>query len=67
MIVTLVVLLLSSNLLAYFYTDLLWFQEVGLTSVLWKSLGTQVLVGVIVGAVNLWLLLRRDARAALSA
>ena len=50
MIVGLVVLLLlSSNFLAYFYTDVLWFQEVGLTSVLWKSIRTQALVGLAVG------------------
>lgn len=46
----LIVLLLSSNFLAYFYTDLLWFQEVGLTSVLWKSISTQAFVGLAVGA-----------------
>ena len=51
-------LLLSSNFLAFFYTDLLWFQEVGLTSVLWKSIGTQATVGVVAGvavALLVWL------------
>lgn len=48
-IAAVVLLLFSSNFLAYFYTDVLWFQEVGLTSVLWKSLRTQALVGVSVG------------------
>src|SRR5918992_6022344 len=48
-IAVVIAVLLSSNFLAYFYTDLLWFQEVGLTSVLWKSIGTQVSVGAIVG------------------
>ncbi len=45
-----------------FYTDLLWFQEVGLTSVLWKSLRTQFGVGAVVGLIsglivflNLWI------------
>lgn len=45
-----------------FYTDLLWFQEVGLTSVLWKSIRTQFVVGLIVGLItggivflNLWI------------
>lgn len=44
-----------------FYTDVLWFDEVGLTSVLWKSLRTQFGVGAVVGLltallvfVNLW-------------
>lgn len=46
-----VALILSSSLLAYFYTDILWFQEVGLTSVLWKSIGTQVVVGLVSGIV----------------
>ena len=49
MIAVIVVLFLSSNFLAYFYTDVLWFQEVGLTSVLWKSIRTQALVGVATG------------------
>jgi uncharacterized membrane protein (UPF0182 family) len=44
-----VLLFLSSNFLAYFYTDVLWFQEVGLTSVLWKSLRTQAFVGLAAG------------------
>jgi len=48
-IAILVFLLLSSNFLAYFYTDVLWFREVGLTSVLWKSIATQLLVGASVG------------------
>lgn len=45
-----------------FYTDVLWFNEVGLSSVLWKSLRTQFAVGLIVGLItaaivfiNLWL------------
>ena len=45
----LVALVLSANFLAYFYTDVLWFQEVGFQSVLWKSLGTQFGVGLGVG------------------
>ena len=50
MVLAIVVLLfLSSNFLAYFYTDVLWFQEVGLTSVLWKSLRTQAFVGLAAG------------------
>ncbi|MBW3594693.1 MAG: UPF0182 family protein [Actinobacteria bacterium] len=49
-VAVLVLLLLSSNFIAYFYTDLLWFQEVGLTSVLWKSITTQAILGLVVGA-----------------
>ena len=44
-----VILLLSSNFFAYFYTDVLWFREVGLTTVLWKSISTQLLVGASAG------------------
>jgi len=33
-----------------FYTDLLWFGEVGLTSVFWVTLSTRVLMGVAPGA-----------------
>src|SRR5438093_8758119 len=36
--------------LARFYTDVLWFDEVGFTSVLWTSLRTEFMVGLIVGA-----------------
>ena len=57
-----IVALLGSNFIAYFYTDVLWFKELGIESVLWKSLRTQFLVGVIVGLVaaafmwvNLWI------------
>ncbi len=45
----LIVLLVILYNLARFYTDVLWFREIGLTSVLWTSLRTQVLVGAAVG------------------
>jgi uncharacterized membrane protein (UPF0182 family) len=45
-VVGVVIAALSS---ARFYTDVLWFQEVGLTSVLWKTLRTQFLLGLVVG------------------
>ena len=45
-VVAVFVLVLS---LARFYTDVLWFREIGLTSVLFKSLSTQFLVGLAVG------------------
>ena len=45
-IVSVVVLVVLAALaLARFYTDVLWFQEVELSSVLWKSLSTQALLG----------------------
>ncbi len=37
---------------ARFYTDVLWFDEVGFTSVLWTSLRTQFLVGLGVGVLT---------------
>ena len=37
---------------ARFYTDVLWFQELGIESVLWKSLRTQFFVGLAVGALT---------------
>ena len=40
-----VLVLLASLALARFYTDVLWFQEVALTSVLWKTMSTQILLG----------------------
>ncbi|MDQ4024373.1 MAG: UPF0182 family protein, partial [Actinomycetota bacterium] len=46
-----VVFLLAASSLSRFYTDVLWFQEVGFESILWKSIGTQVLVGAAVAAV----------------
>jgi uncharacterized membrane protein (UPF0182 family) len=48
-------LLLAS---ARFVTDVLWFQEVGIASVLWKSLRTQFGVGAAVGLITaaiIWL------------
>jgi uncharacterized membrane protein (UPF0182 family) len=47
-----VVVLLVLIGLARFYTDVLWFQEVGLSSVLITSLGTQFAVGVVVGVLT---------------
>ncbi|HEX2057540.1 MAG TPA: UPF0182 family protein, partial [Actinomycetota bacterium] len=67
LIAGIVVFLLASTSLARFYTDVLWFQEVGFESVLWTSIGTQVLVGVVVGllvAAVVWVNLLVAARAA---
>ncbi len=41
----LVVLVVAAFALSRFYTDVLWFREIGLSSVLWKSLSTQALMG----------------------
>ena len=46
-VVVAVIFLAASS--ARFYTDVLWFGEVGLSSVLWKSIGTQFAVGITVG------------------
>ena len=62
MVVGAIVLFVLAALSANFYTDLLWFQEVDLTSVLFRSLYTQLGVGVSVGLLvaaflylNLWI------------
>jgi uncharacterized membrane protein (UPF0182 family) len=49
-LVAILVLIFLLTFLARFYTDVLWFREVGFTSVLFKSLSTQFIVGVVVGA-----------------
>ncbi|HYP22087.1 MAG TPA: UPF0182 family protein [Actinomycetota bacterium] len=62
-----VLLLLAASSLARFYTDVLWFQEVGFESVLWTSIGTQVWVGLAVAvaiAAIVWVNLVVAARAA---
>lgn len=46
--VVIVVLVILANL-ARFYTDVLWFNSVGFSSVLWKSIRTQFLLGTVVG------------------
>jgi uncharacterized membrane protein (UPF0182 family) len=57
-----VVLLLILVNFAGFYTDLLWFNEVGFSSVLWTTIRQQLVTGVVVGLfiaalvyVNLWI------------
>ncbi len=45
-VIAVVVLVLFASLaLARFYTDVLWFQEVELSSVLWRTLSTQAILG----------------------
>ena len=66
-IVAVVVFLLGISSLARFYTDVLWFQEVGFESVLWTSISTQLLVGLAVAvavALIVWVNLVVAARAA---
>lgn len=65
LIVLLLVLAFLFLSLSRFYTDVLWFQEVGFSSVLFKSLSTQFIVGIVVGLLvgaivylNLWLAAR---------
>jgi hypothetical protein len=61
-VVVLLIVLTSST---RFYTDILWFQELGISSVLWTSLGTQFGLGLTVGlltAVFVWANLRLTAR-----
>ena len=60
-------ILLGSNFAAYFYTDVLWFGEVGIQSVLWTTLRTQFAVGILGGllvAAFLWLNLWIASRSA---
>lgn len=45
------VLLISISSVVRFYTDLLWFGELGFTTVFWKVFTTRVGVGVVGGAV----------------
>ena len=45
----LLLIFIGSGLILDLWTDVLWFQEVGLTSILWKSITTQALVGLAVG------------------
>ena len=63
----LVALVLLALGLTRFYTDVLWFTEVGFESVLWKSLATQSSVGFGVGlffAAVMWVNLSLAARIA---
>ncbi len=50
-IVAIVLLGLLFTIMSQFYVDLLWFREVGYTSVFWTELRTKLLLGVAFGAV----------------
>jgi uncharacterized protein len=66
-LVAVVVVFLLALSSTRFYTDLLWFQEVGFIAVLWRSLAVQFVVGAVVGiavGVLLWLNLGLAARIA---
>jgi uncharacterized membrane protein (UPF0182 family) len=65
-IAALVLLILLAAASSRFYTDVLWFQEVGFTSVLFNSLRAQFLLGLIVGilvAALIWANLTLASRA----
>ena len=60
-IVAFIILFVASGAIARFYTDVLWFQEVGFSSVLWTSLSTQFGLGVglaLITALVVWANLR---------
>jgi uncharacterized membrane protein (UPF0182 family) len=66
-IVAILLVLFASLGLSRFYTDVLWFREVGFSSVLFTSLSTQFFVGASVGvvvAIVVWLNLFIAHRAA---
>ena len=65
-IAVIVLLLILAAASSRFYTDVLWFQEVGFTSVLLNSLRAQFLLGLIVGvvvAILIWANLTLASRA----
>jgi uncharacterized membrane protein (UPF0182 family) len=65
-IAVIVLLLILAAASSRFYTDVLWFQEVGFTSVLLNSLRAQFLLGLIVGvvvAILIWVNLTLASRA----
>ncbi len=46
-----VVLFISISSIVRFYTDVLWFDELGFTNIFWKILWTRVGVGIVGGAI----------------
>ncbi len=48
-VVILALAFLTLSLLSVFYIDLLWFQELGFTSVFWTTLWAQVALGAVLG------------------
>ena len=68
-VLVLVVLILSASWLSTFYTDLLWYDEVGYTSVFWKRIVTQIWLFFAFGLLffvffygNIWLARRLTPR-----
>ena len=68
-IVILVVLILSASWFSTFYTDLLWYDEVGYTSVFWKRILTQIWLFCVFTAIffvifygNIWMARRFTPR-----
>ncbi|MEJ5186769.1 MAG: UPF0182 family protein [Candidatus Geothermincolales bacterium] len=69
LVIALAVIVFAGNWLATFYTDLLWYREVGQASIFWKRIWAQVLLFLVSGAVffailysNLWLARRLTPR-----
>lgn len=48
--IVVVLIVLASRSLALFYTDLLWYKEVGFTTVFWKLITSQFTLAVLFGA-----------------
>jgi uncharacterized membrane protein (UPF0182 family) len=68
-LILIIVLILSASWLSTFYTDYLWYSEVGYTSVFWKRIWTQVWLFFVFTAlffvllyVNVWLARRLTPR-----
>jgi len=68
-LIIIIVLILSASWLSTFYTDYLWYSEVGYTSVFWKRIWTQVWLFFVFAAiffvllyVNVWLARRFTPR-----
>jgi len=68
-VVVIVIILLSASWLSTFYTDLLWYDEVGYTSVFWKRIVTQIwlffafgLLFFVILYANIWLARRFTPR-----
>lgn len=64
-IAVLIFLVVTAFASARFYTDVLWFKEIGFADVLWTSLRTQFFVGVAIGALTaliVWINLTVAAR-----
>ena len=57
-----IVLAVLFTVMSQFYVDLLWFREVGFTSVFWAEIRTKVLLGAVFALLFFALLVRQPAR-----